>query len=137
MELSLEQFSKSVPHADDTTWTGVQLRGDAVITASTNPSLLEAGTLAAEGVGLVYQRPDAFNVRAFMTLTSTAGDQIHLVASRDTGDVQPGGGGTGTVDIRGGTGRFAGISGACDYDVTYEAAQHATSKADCTWHGPE
>ena len=134
LELSFEQLSKSVPHADDTTWTGAHLRGRAIITASTNPSLFEAGTFEVQGVGLAEQRPDAFNVKAFMTLTSSVDDLLHLVASRDTGDIRPGGGGAGTMELQGDTGRFQGIAGACNYDVTYEAGQRAAARAACTWH---
>ncbi len=37
LKLSLEQFLKSVPHADGTTWISAHLRGNATITAIHGP----------------------------------------------------------------------------------------------------
>ena len=74
LKLSLKQFLKSIAHADGTTWTSAHLRGNATITAITDPLLTEAGPLAVEGVGLAYPRRAAFNVTVFLMLSSDAGD---------------------------------------------------------------
>lgn len=57
LELSFEESSKSLPHADDTTWTGARLRGEAAITATSDPAPREAGQRVAEGLGPAHWLP--------------------------------------------------------------------------------
>ena len=38
------------------------------------------------------------------------------------------------MDLVGGTGKYAAISGTCEYDVDYLEGKWLVLMADCTWH---
>ena len=49
------------------------------------------------------------------TSTTAAGDKSYLVSKRSAGDVEEGGGGIGRLELVGGTGIYAGVTGTCTY----------------------
>ena len=67
------------------------------------------------------------------TMTAPSGDRWYTHSKRRAGDVEEGGGGSGSLDILGGTGVYEGISGTCTYDVGYLPDNWVSMIADCTW----
>lgn len=115
------------------TYTGGRLEGAVTILAS-------SGGLFVEGTHeritcLVYSRRSeaGIDLEAPCTMTAPSGDQWYTTSKRSTGDVEAGGGGPGTMDILGGTGAYAGISGSCTYDAGYLPDKWLSMIADCTW----
>ncbi len=41
--------------------------------------------------------------------------------------------GVGSVELLGGTGRFAGVTGSCTYESTSLAQDRVVTMSDCTW----
>ena len=73
------------------------------------------GTVQA--VGPASSCSDGFAARHMITLTAANGDQLFLVVTDDSCQVAPGVyEGTGTYEITGGTGRFAGATGSGTFD---------------------
>ena len=84
---------------------------------------------------LVYARSTlaGIDLDAPCTMTASSGDTWYTHSKRRTGNVETGGGGPGTMEILGGTGVYAGISGSCTYDVGYMPENWVATIADCTW----
>ena len=56
-------------------------------------------------------------------------------ARRHGGDTEAGGGGTGVWKFLGGTGKYAGVAGTCEYSVEYLAENWTVNTArHCKWH---
>ena len=78
---------------------------------------------------------DKHSLEAHCTQTDASNDKFHMGGRRHAGDTQAGGGGTGVWKFLGGTGKYAGVSGTCEYSVEYLAENWAVSTArDCEWH---
>ena len=65
--------------------------------------------------------------------TDDDGDRFDTLAKRTAGGVETGGGGRGAMVLTGATGKYAGISGTCEYDVDYLEEKWIVLLPDCTW----
>lgn len=86
---------------------------------------------------LVYAKKseDKHSLEAHCTQTDSSNDKFHIGARRHGGDTETGGGGTGVWKFLGGTGKYAGVSGTCEYSVEYLAGNWAVNTArHCKWH---
>lgn len=72
-----------------------------------------------------------FKLEAPCSAEDAAGDQWYTMSRRDSGDIESGG--AGTLELAGGTGAFAGVTGSCTYDVSYLDGGWVAMIADCTW----
>ena len=72
-----------------------------------------------------------FMLEAPCTADDASGDQWYTISKRDSGDIETGGGGG--VELAGGTGAFAGVTGSCSYEVSYLDGGWTAMMADCTW----
>ena len=79
-------------------------------------------------------------MRSYCTLTEAAedgGDELFTVADRDEGDLGAANrGGTGHMDLVGGTGKYAHITGHCSYTTQYLDTSTAVTVVDCNWDKP-
>lgn len=73
----------------------------------------------------------AFTLEAPCTADDASGDQWYTISRRDSGDIEAGG--AGGIELVGGTGAFAGVTGSCTYDVSYLDDGWVAMIADCTW----
>jgi len=64
-------------------------------------------------------------------MTDSGGDTISLSGHRGAGEVQEGGGGDGKLTLVSGTGKFAGISGQCVYNVSWLPDQWISVESNC------
>ena len=49
----------------------------------------------------------------------SSGDELFVVSERRSGTTDVGGGGNGTMQIVGGTGKYSGMTGDCTYSVAW------------------
>ena len=75
--------------------------------------------------GLVLEAP--------CTSTTAAGDKLYSISKRSAGGVEAGAGGAGSLELLGGTGKFAGVTGACTYRTAYLAEGRVVTMSDCKW----
>lgn len=78
--------------------------------------------------GLDLEAPCAF--------TDSEGDTWYAASKRRAGDVEVGGGGRGSQEIDGGTGRYAGVTGSCRYTTSYLPDGWLVSQRSCEWRKP-
>ena len=116
--------------------TGGALRGPATITKSSGAPFVEGES--SNRVCIVYAKETeaGVQVESSCALTDLSGDQLYLLASRSIGDVAAGGGGAGKQQIMGGTGKYAGITGSCDYTVAYLPGDTGVTQTKCEWQKP-
>lgn len=67
------------------------------------------------------------------TSTTAAGDRLYSISKRSAGGVEAGAGGAGSLELLGGTGKFAGVTGACTYQTDYLAEGRVVTMSDCKW----
>ena len=76
------------------------------------------------------------DLEAPCALTDASGDKEFNLSKRSAGDTEVGGGGDGLLQIVGGTGKYAGITGSCSYTIDYLADNRGVSITTCEWQKP-
>jgi hypothetical protein len=125
----------TIEHADGTTITGGPIRGTGTIISSTGGPF-PAGS-STVFVCMVYAKKGSagFDLEAPCTGTDPeSGDKMFTTSLRKAGDIPAGG--AGRQSILGGTGRYAGITGSCSFEVTYLPDNHGVSQNSCEWQKP-
>lgn len=74
---------------------------------------------------------DATDISANCTLTDKDGDSIFAVSERKQGDINAGAGGKGKTRYVGGTGKYKGISGGCEYQTKYLPENWVSVESEC------
>lgn len=88
---------------------------------------------------LVYasKSEEFYLLDSWCIITDKDKDKLYIFAGRLKGDTEVGGGGKGRWFLQGGTGKYSGISGECDYDVEYLGNDRVINMTDgCTWQKP-
>lgn len=80
--------------------------------------------------------PDALDLQSVCAVDAASGDGFTLVARRSAGNVEAGGGGRGTMELTGATGKYSGIKGTCEYDIDYLEGQWLVLMTDREWRRP-
>ena len=90
-----------------------------------------SGTLS----GLLYLKKSAagIDLESPGAITDSSGDTWYAVARRSAGDQAVGGGGAGRQEIAGGTGKYEGITGTCEYIVDYLPDNKLVTRSTCQW----
>ena len=126
-----------------TTFTAGHLEGGAVISDSQGALFQEGQSFLQSCVVYAEQSADGSQVavKAPCTLTESSGDGadvVFLLAIREQGDLgDADSGGMGRVDLVGGTGKYANITGRCSYETLYLSTSTAVTSYDCTWSKPQ
>ena len=113
--------------------TGGSAAGTITVTRSSGGAFDEGATHLATCVVYARISEAAADLQAACTISDTSGDSWFVLAKRDTGDIEEGGGGPGRWELVGGTGKYAGLSGTCTYETEYLPGGFSVSLADCTW----
>ncbi len=74
-----------------------------------------------------------FTLDSPCTARDASGDEWYTISRRGSGDIETGG--AGGMELAGGTGRFAGVTGSCSYDVSYLDDSWVAVLATCNWKG--
>ena len=84
---------------------------------------------------VVYARDtgEGMSLEAPCTTTDGSGDRWYTLSHRSAGDMAAGGGGEGRWELMGGTGKYAGVTGACSYETSYLTLDLVVTEAECTW----
>ena len=130
---SLVHDYTSIPHSDGTVVGGTSQGTSTVIESSGGPFV--AGEHSQVTCVVLAWRSDAgLDLEAPCTMTAAEGDELYLVSRRRAGDVEEGTSGGGSIELMGGTGMFAGVTGACAYETDYLANDRLVTWMDCDWH---
>ncbi len=113
--------------------TGGSLRGPSTVTRSSGPPFVEGESNVRVCIVYAKQTSEGVKLEAPCVVTDEAGDELYLLATRSVGDVSVGGGGAGKQQIVGGTGKYAGMTGSCDYTVAYLPGDLGVTQMACEW----
>lgn len=105
------------------------LKGVAITSGSSNPAM--NGEYIQNCLIRVVRMKDSSDVFAHCTLTDKDGDVQYLTAERKQGDVTSGSGGRGIIVLQGGTGKFQGTSGSCEYTAKYLKDNWQVTESAC------
>lgn len=124
---------KSIEHADGA-YFGGSMEGSTTVLASSGAPFDAGGHSLSTCVVFGKRAAAGLDLQTACTTTDASGDMLFLTAERRAGDVDAGGGGEGELQIAGGTGVYAGLSGRCGYETSYLANDQVITTTDCTWH---
>lgn len=122
-----------------TTFTAGHLEGGAIVSSGRGALFQEGESFLESCVVFAEKSADGrnFKVKAPCTLTESkenGGDVVFLVTIREQGDLgDADSGGMGRVDLIGGTGKYANITGQCSYETRYLSTSTAVTSYDCAW----
>lgn len=118
---------------DGETFVGGVLYGTMTVTESSGGPFVVGANNVSEC--LVFSRSQAggLELDAPCVFTDGAGDLLHSYGTRKEGTLAVGGGGEGVWELRGGTGKFAGVTGSCAYQTEYLKGDRLVVHSDCTW----
>ena len=113
--------------------TGGTLTGTSTVLQSSGAPFVEGANSNSDCITYVRMSETGIDLKAPCTTTDADGDRLFMISMRAAGDIQDGGGGPGRVEIIGGTGKYAGISGSCSYDTEYLPDNRVVTSARCDW----
>ena len=126
-----------------TDYTMIEHPGGTIVggtSAGTNTILKSSGDPFAAGehshvTCVVYGKRSTAGLALEAPCTSTvaAGDKFYLMSKRSAGGVEAGAGGAGSLELLGGTGKFANVIGTCTYETAYLAESRVVTTSDCKW----
>ena len=116
------------------------LEGGQIVSSSRGALFPEGREFLEVCAVFAEQSSAGLNLKAPCTFTETqedGGDQLFTIAIRKQGDMGDANrGGMGHVDLVGGTGKYADITGRCSYETQYLNDRTATMMLDCNWSQP-
>ena len=78
-----------------------------------------------------------FDLKTWCAIRVNEGrDEFYVWGGRTAGSLRAGGGGAGRLIMEGGTGKFSGVRGTCDYEMTYRSDNQSSTAAACSWKRP-
>ena len=118
---------------DGETYVGGPLKGTMTIVESSGGPFVVGANTIAECVVFSRNRADGLLIEAPCVFMGAGDDVLHTYAIRKEGTLAVGGGGEGTWELRGGTGKYARITGSCSYRTEYLKGDRVVVSSDCTW----
>lgn len=107
------------------------IKGVVETYGSTGPSMPNGSSM--QSCLLRSQRmKDSIEVVANCSYTDKDGDILYSIAERKQGDVATGSGGKGRTRFMGGTGKYSGATGGCDYLTKYMPDNWSVVESECT-----
>ena len=129
---SLQHDYRTVEHLDGAFFGG-PIEGTSTVVESSGGAFAVGGHSLVTCVAHGTRSAAGLEIETACTLTGADGDQLYMLAKRQSGDVEAGGGGAGGIELRGGTGTYAGVTGRCAYANDYLAGNRVISTARCEW----
>ena len=122
----------TVEHVDES-YTGGTLKGTQTILDSSGGPFVDGMHSTVECLVFARSSDDGIAIEAPCVNTDLDGDHLYTTSIRELGTVETGGGGAGRWELRGGTGKYAGITGSCGYEAQYLAGNSVVSLGECNW----
>ena len=122
----------TVVHGDET-YTGGTLHGSQTVLDSSGGPFADGMHSTSECLVFSRSSDAGITLEAPCMNTDTDGDVLYSTALRGQGTVGTGGGGAGRWELRGGTGKYQGITGSCDYQTQYLEGDMVVTTGVCTW----
>ena len=113
--------------------TGGSSTGTVSVLESSGGPFVEGAVGIGTCVLLARTSESDVDLEAPCSMTDREADSLYIMTRRNSGDVLEGGG-QGRLELLGGSGKYAGLDGACSYDLTYLPGDHLVAVAECTWH---
>lgn len=117
-------------------YTGGSLNGTLTVVESSAGPFVPGSSLTLECLVFSSRSESNFSVVSPCVNTDLDGDQLYWSSVRSQGTIETGGGGEGQSEIRGGTGKYEGVTGTCDYQTQYLANGWAVTLRECAWSQP-
>ncbi len=115
---------------------GGPLNGTTTVIESSGGPFAEGGNSLTACFVYARQSDAGMDLEAPCTNTDSSGDKSFSMARRTIGNTEVGGGGEGRVELLGGTGKYAGVTGSCTYTANYLGANRSVSVINCEWQKP-
>ena len=132
MVRSYEHSYITVDHADES-YTGGILRGTQTILDSSGGPFVDGMNSTSDCLVFSRSSDAGIALEAPCENTDGDGDVLYSTALREQGTVVTGGGGPGRWELRGGTGKYQGITGICEYHTEYLPGNRVVTAGECTW----
>ena len=129
---SYEHSYITVEHSDES-YTGGILHGTQTIFDSSGGPFADGMNSTSDCLVFSRSSDAGIALEAPCVNTDVDGDILYTTAIREHGTVGTGGGGAGRWELRGGTGKYQGITGSCDYQTQYLEGNRAVTAGVCTW----
>jgi len=108
--------------------------GALSVTRASGPPFVADTAAGTQCVQHSRKTPTGFELEANCVAAFSSGESLWIRFRRKSGDLAGGTSASGIEEIIGGTGKFAGISGECDYRVDNLPNQWNVSFGKCRWH---
>ena len=123
----------TVVEQSEQTITAGSLRGSVTIVRSSGGPFEEGSSQTQLTVIYITKSAAGIDLIADATQTDSDGDKRFLIGRRTAGDTAVGGGGKGSLEMTGGTGKYEGIIGTCEYTVVYLPEKRIVTRGTCEW----
>ena len=114
-------------------YTGGILKGTETIISSSGGPFVEGVNSVSECLVFSRSSNGSISLQAPCVNVDGSGDQLYSVALREQGSISAAGGGGGRWELRGGTGKYEGVTGDCTYQTQYLEGGWAVLVSDCKW----
>ena len=115
------------------TITAGSIKGSATIIKSSGGPFKEGSSNTVVTAVHIKKSIEGIAVVGDGIQTDSDGDQVYTHGERKAGDIAVGGGGKGTVNLIGGTGKYDGVNGICEYTVEYLPDNRIVTLGSCDW----
>ena len=117
----------------DSSITAGSLEGTMTTIASSGGPFVAGDTGIYSGVLYAKKSAAGMDLEGPGTTTDSSGDKWFMTGRRTAGGQEVGGGGAGRLEIIGGTGKYEGITGDCEYTVVYLPENRIVTTGTCEW----
>lgn len=119
---------------EDTTVTARGGNGTVTFVRSSGAPFVEGASATVQYASFSKKTPSGFELESDAVATFSSGDTLLLLFKRQSGDLAAGTSGEGTLHLTGGSGRFAGVNGECQYKVDNLPGNWNVTIAKCEWN---
>ncbi len=114
------------------TFVGGPLNGTMTVIESSGGPFVAGANIVSDCVVFSRSHAGGLDLDAPCLFGDAADGMLYTYAVRKQGTVAVGGG-EGTWELLGGTGRYAGITGSCSYQAEYLEGDRVVVHSDCSW----
>jgi hypothetical protein len=114
--------------------TGGSIHGSVAVVRSSGGAFAEGTNCVLDCIVFAKKSDSGLELEAPCVNTDPSGDKLFYVSRRKAGDLTVGG--EGIQELKGGTGKYAGLSGSCRFRTEYLPGNQAVTRQQCQWQRP-